>query len=156
VHRSFAGKFIEGYKERMKAAADNIGNPLDNATTLGPLVGKAAFERVSKMIERGKTEAELVVGGVRHGEQGCYIEPTVFLNPQKDAQIYKDEVFGPVSVIKTFETEEEVLEMANDTEFGLMSGVFTKDINRALRFSSRLESGVVGVNCVSYVSSTSH
>jgi acyl-CoA reductase-like NAD-dependent aldehyde dehydrogenase len=68
----------------------------------------------------------------------------------------RDEIFGPVSVIKTFETEEEVLEMANDTEFGLMSGVFTKDINRALRFSSRLESGVVGVNCVSYVSSTSH
>ncbi|CRG88849.1 hypothetical protein PISL3812_05884 [Talaromyces islandicus] len=151
VQRSIADKFIEGYKERMKAAAENIGNPLDTTTSLGPLVGKAAFERVSKMIERGKTEAELVVGGVRHGEQGCYIEPTVFLNPKKDAQVYKEEIFGPVSVIKTFETEEEVLEMANDTEFGLMSGVFTKDINRALRFSSRLESGVVGVNCVSYM-----
>ncbi|KAH8697582.1 aldehyde dehydrogenase domain-containing protein [Talaromyces proteolyticus] len=149
VERSIADKFIEGYKERMKAAVNNMGNPLNKANSMGPLVNKTAFERVTKMIERGKAEAELVVGGVRHGDQGCYIEPTVFLNPQKDAQIYKDEVFGPVSVIKTFETEEEVLEMANDTEFGLMSGVFTKDINRALRFSSRLESGVVGVNCVS-------
>ena len=76
----------------------------------------------------------------------------MFLNPKADAQIYKDEIFGPVVVIKTFETEEEVLKMANDTEYGLMSGVFTKDINRAMRVSARLGSGVVGINCVSYVS----
>jgi acyl-CoA reductase-like NAD-dependent aldehyde dehydrogenase len=119
---------------------------------MGPLVNKTALERVSKMIERGKNEAELVVGGIRHGEQGCFVEPTVFLNPQKGAQIYSDEIFGPVAVVKTFETEEEVLKMANDTEYGLMSGVFTKDINRAMRVSAKLESGVVGVNCVSYVS----
>lgn len=136
----------------MRAAVDKIGDPLDKATMMGPLVNKTALERVSKMIERGKNEAELVVGGVRHGEQGCFIEPTVFLNPQKGARIYSDEIFGPVAVVKTFETEEEVLKMANDTEYGLMSGVFTKDINRALRVSAKLESGVVGVNCVSYVS----
>lgn len=136
----------------MKDAADKIGDPLDKSVALGPLVNKAAFERVSRMIERGKNEAELVVGGVRHGDQGCFIEPTVFLNPKPDAQIYKDEIFGPVVVIKTFETEEEVLKMANDTEYGLMSGVFTRDINRAMRVSARLESGVVGINCVSYVS----
>jgi acyl-CoA reductase-like NAD-dependent aldehyde dehydrogenase len=136
----------------MRAAVDKIGDPLDKATVMGPLVNKTALERVSKMIERGKNEAELVVGGVRHGEQGCFVEPTVFLNPQKGAQIYSDEIFGPVAVVKTFETEEEVLKMANDTEYGLMSGVFTKDINRAMRVSAKLESGVVGVNCVSYVS----
>lgn len=104
------------------------------------------------MIDRARTEAELVVGGVRHGDQGCFVEPTVFLNPKKGAQIYTDEVFGPVAVIKTFENEEEVLRMANDTEFGLMSGVFTRDIKRAMRVSNKLDSGVVGVNCVSYVS----
>lgn len=136
----------------MRAAVGKIGDPLDKATTMGPLVNKTALERVSKMIERGKEEAELVVGGVRHGEQGCFVEPTVFLNPKKGAQIYTDEIFGPVAVVKTFETEEEVLKMANDTEYGLMSGVFTKDVNRALRISAKLESGVVGVNCVSYVS----
>jgi acyl-CoA reductase-like NAD-dependent aldehyde dehydrogenase len=136
----------------MRAAVDKIGDPLDKATVMGPLVNKTALERVSKMIERGKNEAELVVGGIRHGEQGCFVEPTVFLNPQKGAQIYSDEIFGPVAVVKTFETEEEVLKMANDTEYGLMSGVFTKDINRAMRVSAKLESGVVGVNCVSYVS----
>ncbi|KAL2858424.1 aldehyde dehydrogenase domain-containing protein [Aspergillus pseudoustus] len=149
VQRSIADKFIEEYKTRMKAAVEKLGDPLDTATALGPLVNKAAFERVTKMIERGKNEAELVVGGVRHTEQGYFIEPTVFLNPNKDAEIYKNEVFGPVAIVKTFDTEEEVLRLANDTEFGLMSGVFTKDINRALRVSSRIESGVVGINCVS-------
>ncbi|KAL3444174.1 Aldehyde/histidinol dehydrogenase [Aspergillus insuetus] len=149
VQRPIAEKFIEEYKIRMKAAVSKLGDPLDAATTLGPLANKAAFERVTRMIERGKNEAELVVGGVRHTEQGYFVEPTVFLNPEKDAEIYKNEVFGPVAVIKTFETEEEVLSMANDTEFGLMSGVFTRDINRALRVSARVESGVVGINCVS-------
>jgi aldehyde dehydrogenase (NAD+)/retinal dehydrogenase len=153
VQRSIAEKFIEEYRVRMKAAVSKLGDPLDAATALGPLVNKAAFERVTDMIERGKNEAELVVGGVRHTEQGYFIEPTVFLNPEKDAEIYKNEVFGPVAVVKTFETEEEVLSMANDTEFGLMSGVFTRDINRALRVSARVESGVVGINCVSIVSS---
>ncbi|CAI7606252.1 unnamed protein product [Penicillium manginii] len=151
VQQSIAKEFIEKYTERMRAAVDKIGDPLDKATVMGPLVNKTALERVSKMIERGKNEAELVVGGIRHGEQGCFVEPTVFLNPQKGAQIYSDEIFGPVAVVKTFETEEEVLKMANDTEYGLMSGVFTKDINRAMRVSAKLESGVVGVNCVSYM-----
>lgn len=153
VQRSIANEFIEKYKELMRAAVEKIGDPLEKATVMGPLVNKTALERVSKMIERGKNEAELVVGGVRHGDQGCFVEPTVFLNPQKGAQIYSDEIFGPVAVVKTFDTEEEVLQMANDTEYGLMSGVFTKDINRAMRVSSKLDSGVVGVNCVSYVSS---
>ncbi|OJJ65109.1 hypothetical protein ASPSYDRAFT_54465 [Aspergillus sydowii CBS 593.65] len=151
VQRSIADKFIEEYKARMKAAVERLGDPLDMATTMGPLVNKAAFERVTQMIERGKDEAELVVGGVRHTEQGYFIEPTVFLNPKKDAQIYKNEIFGPVAIIKTFETEEEVLKLANDTEFGLMFGVFTRNINRAMRVSGKLESGVVGVNCISYM-----
>ena len=155
VQKSIAEDFIEKYKERMRAAVEKLGDPLDKATVMGPLVDKRALERVTKMIERGKTEAELVVGGVRHGNQGCFVEPTVFLNPQKGAEIYTDEIFGPVAVVKTFETEEEALKMANDTEYGLMSGVFTKDVNRALRVSSKLESGVVGVNCVSYVSISS-
>ncbi|CAL5875033.1 uncharacterized protein PFLUO_LOCUS9336 [Penicillium psychrofluorescens] len=149
VQKSIADKFIDGYKERMKEAVKKIGNPLEESTSMGPLVNKAAFERVSGMIERGKSEAELVVGGMRHGDEGCFVEPTVFLNPKEGAEIYKNEIFGPVAVIKTFETEEEVLALANDTEFGLMSGVFTKDLNRALRISALLESGVVGVNCIS-------
>lgn len=104
------------------------------------------------MIEQGKKDAELVVGGVQYGDNGCFMEPTVFLNPKPGSQILTEEVFGPVAVINTFDTEDEVVDLANDTEYGLMAGVFTRDITRAMRVSSRIESGVVGINCVSVVS----
>ncbi|KAH8893048.1 aldehyde dehydrogenase [Thozetella sp. PMI_491] len=149
VQNSIADKFIEEYSKRMKAAAEKMGDPADQETAYGPLVDKLAYERVQKMIERGKTEAKLVVGGETLGQTGYFIQPTVFVDPRPDAQILHEEIFGPVSVINTFETEEEVIERANDTEFGLMAGVFTRDITRALRVSAKLDSGVVGVNCVS-------
>ncbi|KAL6821652.1 aldehyde dehydrogenase [Trichoderma sp. SZMC 28015] len=149
VQKSISEKFISQYVERMKAAALGIGDPQDPDTKYGPLADSAAFEKVRAMISRGKEEAELVVGGNQIGTKGCFIEPTVFLNPKPDAEIYRNEVFGPVVVVKTFDTEEEVIEAANDTEYGLMAGVFTRDINRALRVSARIDSGVVGINCVS-------
>lgn len=149
VQRSIAESFIEEYKKRMAEAINDLGDPQDPTIKLGPMVDQSQLERVRKMVEHGKTEAELVVGGSQHGDKGCYMEPTVFLNPEDDAEIYRQEIFGPVSVIKTFDTEEEVLSLANDTEFGLMSGVFTRDITRALRVASALESGVVGINCIS-------
>ncbi|KAH7009636.1 aldehyde dehydrogenase mitochondrial precursor [Ilyonectria destructans] len=149
VQKGIADQFINEYKKRMKAAANDLGDPQDPDVRLGPMVDEGQLERVKQMVERGRSEAELVVGGVQHGDTGCYMEPTVFLNPKDDAEIYRNEIFGPVSIIKTFETEEEVLKLANDTEYGLMSGVFTRDITRALRMSSALESGVVGINCVS-------
>jgi acyl-CoA reductase-like NAD-dependent aldehyde dehydrogenase len=152
VHRSIADTFINQYTAKMKAAIERIGDPQDVKTVMGPLVDMIALEKVQAMIERGKTEAELVVGGVRYGDQGCYMEPTVFLNPKANAQIYTDEVFGPVAVVKTFDSEEEVIKMANDTEYGLMAGVFTRDITRAMRVSAKVDSGVVGINCISYVS----
>ncbi|KAF2498486.1 aldehyde dehydrogenase [Lophium mytilinum] len=149
VQESIAGEFIQAYKERMQAAAKQLGNPQDPQTTLGPLADAASFERVKAMVERGKTEAELLAGGNQQGDSGCFMEPTVFVNPKPDAQILLEEVFGPVSVVMTFKTEEEVLALANDTEFGLMGGVFTRDITRALRVSAKVESGVVGINCIS-------
>ncbi|EXJ63655.1 uncharacterized protein A1O5_11416 [Cladophialophora psammophila CBS 110553] len=104
------------------------------------------------MIDSAKAgEAELLVGGNSIGKTGCFIEPTVFVNPKPKAEILTDEVFGAVSVISTFDTEEEVIQKANDTEYGLMSGVFTRDITRALRFSFKLETGIVGVNWASFL-----
>ncbi|KIW76629.1 hypothetical protein Z517_09073 [Fonsecaea pedrosoi CBS 271.37] len=152
VQKSIAARFIGAYSQRMEAAASQLGDPQDPRTTLGPLADAASFSKVQAMIEQGKTEAELVVGGVRHGPDGCFMKPTVFLHPKPDAEIYKTEVFGPVAVIRTFETEEEVLRLANDTEYGLMAGVFTRDINRALRVSSKIDSGVCGINCISHMS----
>lgn len=151
IQKSVSEEFIKKYTHKMKAAAADLADPQDMSTKLGPLVDQSQFERVKKMIDRGRQEAELVVGGVQHGDTGCFMEPTVFLNPKADADIYKNEIFGPVAVIKTFETEEEVLRLANDTEFGLMSGVFTRDISRALRVSAILDTGVVGINCVSFM-----
>lgn len=155
VQRSIADKFIEEYAKKMKAAAAKMGDPSEQDTAYGPLVDKLAYERVEKMIERGKTEAKLVAGGGKLGETGYFIEPTVFVDPRDDAQILHEEVFGPVSVVIPFDTEKEVIQRANDTEYGLMAGVFTRDVTRALRVSAKLDSGVVGVNCVSVVSSDS-
>lgn len=149
VQRSIADQFISEYQKRMELATNDFGDPQDPAIKLGPMVDISQLERVKAMVNRARSEATLVVGGVQYGEAGCYMAPTLFLDPKEDAEIYRDEVFGPVSIIKTFETEDEVVQLANNTEFGLMSGVFTKDITRALRVSSKIESGVVGVNCVS-------
>lgn len=151
VQKSIVDKFVEGYVQKMEAAAEKMGDPSQEDTAYGPLVDKLAYERVQKMIERGKKEATLATGGGTLLKDGYFIEPTVFVNPQANAQILHDEVFGPVSVIIPFETEQEVIKKANDTEYGLMAGVFTRDVTRALRVSSKLDAGVVGVNCVSVV-----
>ena len=149
VQESIADKFLEKYIKQMREAAEKIGDPQDEETLLGPLADKIQFERVMGFIERGKKQAQLVVGGVQRGDKGYFVEPTVFVNPQENAEIYKEEIFGPVSVVQTFKTEEEVLARANDTQYGLMGGVFTQDIQRALRISAGIQAGVVGVNCVS-------
>uniref|UniRef100_A0A0B7KHL4 aldehyde dehydrogenase (NAD(+)) n=1 Tax=Bionectria ochroleuca TaxID=29856 RepID=A0A0B7KHL4_BIOOC len=147
VQEGIAEKFIKLYVEKMKAAADDLGDPQDPSVKLGPLVDEGHLERVKAMVERA--EAELLVGGARHGESGCFIQPTAFLNPKDDAEVYKEEIFGPVSIIKTFKDEDEVVRLSNDSDFGLMAGVFTRDITRALRVSANIEAGVVGINCVS-------
>ena len=153
VQETIADRFVELYVEKMRAAAQMLGDQLDPNVAMGPLVDAVSLNRVKSMVARAKEEAELVVGGNQSGDKGCFMEPTVFRNPRPDAQILKDEVFGPVSVILTFKTEQEVVHLANDTEFGLNAGLFTRDLNRALRVSAKLQAGVVGVNCVSVVSS---
>jgi aldehyde dehydrogenase (NAD+) len=80
--------------------------------------------------------------------QGYFIEPTVFTDVDPKSEIHTDEIFGPVSVVGRFKTEEEIVAIANDTTYGLMAGVFTQDINKALRVASDFESGMVGVNCI--------
>lgn len=151
VQEEIAQEFTRRYIEKMKEAASFLGDPQDTSVKMGPLVDRSQFDKVMDLINRGKDQAELVVGGVRHGAIGCYVEPTVFLNPRDDAEIYKGEIFGPVSIVKTFKTEDEVVRLANDTEFGLVAGLFTRDVSRALRLAHRFEAGVIGVNCVSLV-----
>ncbi|RDW65644.1 aldehyde dehydrogenase family protein [Aspergillus mulundensis] len=149
VQEGIFDKFTEKYKAALEEKAKGINDPEDPSTVMGPLVDKAQFQRVTGFVERGAQTNKILTGGQRVGDKGFYIQPTVFTDVKQDEEIYKEEIFGPVSILNSFKTEEEVLKKANATEYGLMAGVFTQDINRALRVASEFESGMVGVNCIS-------
>ncbi|CAI7564352.1 Aldehyde dehydrogenase C-terminal [Penicillium crustosum] len=124
------------------------GNPLNPTTNHGPMADDIQFKAVQRYIASGKDSGTLTMGG---GSKDGFVEPTVFTDVPQDAKIMKEEIFGPVVNICIFQTEEEALEKANDTEYGLYAAVFTKDLNRAMRFAKGLEAGTVGVNCTSPV-----
>lgn len=150
VQEGIYDKFIEKYKAAFIERIKTVGDPDEANTVLGPLVDEAQFKRVSGYIERGqKGQGTLLAGGNRIGSKGYYIEPTIFTDVKPDSEIHTEEIFGPVSVVRTFKTEEEVMDWSNNTEFGLMAGVFTQDINKAMRVASEFDSGMVGINCVS-------
>jgi acyl-CoA reductase-like NAD-dependent aldehyde dehydrogenase len=147
-------KYLEAFKKHTK---DNtsIGSQFDSATSHGPQVSKAAKEKILGYIETGKAEgADLIYGGTQSGipDKGWFIEPTVFANVKNDMKIVKEEVFGPFVVIQSFSTEEEAVEKANDSEFGLGAAVFTKDIMRGHRVAGAIEAGMVWV-CLSCMTS---
>ncbi|KAI0512940.1 aldehyde dehydrogenase [Xylaria bambusicola] len=149
VQEGIYDKFLEGYKKAMEEQGKAIGDPDAAETQMGPIVDKLQFDRVSGFLERGRSQGTLLTGGSRVGDQGYFVQPTVFTDVPEDAEICKKEIFGPVSILNKFKTEEEIIAKANDTNYGLMAGVFTQDINRAMRISSELDSGMVGVNCMS-------
>lgn len=146
VHEDIAEEFVKQLKLRFEQLSHAVGSPLDAKTFIGPLADGKQFERVMGFLEKGKAEAELVTGGVRKGESGFYVEPTIFLNPKDDATIYRDEIFGPVITIRTFKTEEEAIRLANDTAYGLSSCIFTASMPRALRLARQIEAGNVNIN----------
>ena len=95
----------------------------------------------------GKAEGvEVLTGGSRHGSNGTFVQPTVFLNPAEDSKIYRDEIFGPVISVRTFKDEADAIRLANDTQYGLGSTIYTSDIARALRVAGQIEAGTVGIN----------
>jgi aldehyde dehydrogenase (NAD+) len=116
--------FIEAVKARFEHATTLTGSdPREYTTAYGPMADKAQFERVIGFIEKGKKDGEPIIGGNRKGTQGFFIEPTIFVDTKETNPIYKEEIFGPVLIIKTFKTEEEAIKLANDTDMGL-SGEF--------------------------------
>lgn len=153
VQQGIFNRFAAKYSEAMRALAQSIGDPDNQDTLLGPVVDKAQFERINGFIARGVSgqQGKLLVGGQTFQGTGYFVEPTVFQDVSPDAEIYQSEIFGPVAILNSFTTEEEVIEKANATEYGLMAGVFTQDINKALRMASEFDSGMVGVNCISLV-----
>lgn len=114
---------------------------------LGPLVSRAQQSRVLDYIAQGKEAgAELVCGGGTGDREGYFVEPTIFANPDPDAAIVREEIFGPVLVATPFDDADEVVRAANDTRYGLAANIWTRDISRAHLTARRLQAGVVWVN----------
>jgi aldehyde dehydrogenase (NAD+) len=120
VQEGIAPQFIEGIKQSFLQLAHSAGDPSDEKTFLGPLVDKIQRDRVTDYIKGAKADdIEVLAGGEEHTGTGQFVTPTVFLNPKDDSRIYREEIFGPVLIVRTFKTEEEALALANDTIYGL-------------------------------------
>ena len=138
-----------------KAKMIRIGDPLDDASQMGPLATQAQLDNIrSTVADARQNGADLVYGGGTPAglDKGLYIEPTIVACPNQDIDIVRNELFGPVVSALKFRDEAEALNMANDTKFGLASGVFSRDIGRALRVSKAIRAGIVWVNTYRMVS----
>jgi aldehyde dehydrogenase (NAD+) len=145
VHRNIAQTFVDKFKTAFTSA--RLGDPTDPRVNHGPQADKIQHATVLRYIEMGKKTGKLMTE--EQSASGLYINPTIFTDVPEDAQIMKEEIFGPVAIINTFDTEEEAVANANNTEHGLYAAVYTKDLDRAMRVAARLEAGTVGVNCTS-------
>ena len=147
IQKSIHSKILRKIKERAKAII--VGDPLDKKTQVGPLATAHQVERAHDVIDKSlKQGAKIVFGGKRpdHLSEGWYFEPTLLDCPNQTIDCVSTELFAPVISAITFDTEEEAIEMANDSDFGLGAGVFTENLARAHRVSQKIHSGIVWVN----------
>lgn len=145
VQKGIRDAFLKRLSDRLASVV--MGDPHDPETNFGPMVSARQRDIVENYIAKGKNEgARLVCGGVRPDRDGFFIEPTVFADVTDDMSIAQDEIFGPVMAVMDFEDEAEVIARANDTEFGLSAGVFTRDLARGHRVIAQLEAGSCFIN----------
>ena len=139
-------EFVERYAAQAKRV--KVGLPSDPSTEVAALVHPEHYEKVMSYVEIGKSEARLVAGGGRPEgfETGNFVQPTVFADVKPDARIFQEEIFGPVVAITPFSSDEEALELANNTKYGLAAYIWTSDLKRAHNFSQAVESGMVWLN----------
>jgi succinate-semialdehyde dehydrogenase/glutarate-semialdehyde dehydrogenase len=145
VHRPIYDRFVQALVARVKAL--KVGNGLEAGVDIGPMIDAkalaAALAFVDDAVARG---GKVLAGGKRHGEKGNFLQPTVLVDVPADSKCLQEEIFAPIAVVLRFDTEKEVLALANDTDFGLAAYAFTSDLNRAFRVAETLEAGTVGIN----------
>jgi succinate-semialdehyde dehydrogenase/glutarate-semialdehyde dehydrogenase len=145
VAASLADEFAEKMAERMRAL--RLGRGTEDGVDVGPLIDGKQRDKVQSLVDDAvRKGAKPLTGGHAADGRGYFFEPTVLAGVPKDAELLREEIFGPVAPITTFETEEEAIAAANDTEYGLVAYVYTRDIKRALRVIEGLETGMVGLN----------
>lgn len=145
VHESVAEEFSEKLVAEFEKL--NLGNGMDEGVTCGPLVESKALESIAALVDDAAEKgATIATGGKRGDGAGYFYEPTVITNVSRETRVAQEEIFGPVAPIITFSTEEEALELANDTEYGLASYVFTENSDRLWRIADGLEFGLMGFN----------
>ncbi|RLM00421.1 hypothetical protein CFD26_108640 [Aspergillus turcosus] len=145
VHESIYDKFLALFKQR--AEENQVGDPFNPQTFQGPQVSQVQFDRIMGYIDEGKKAgATVVTGGARHGEKGYYVQPTIFADVHEDMKIVKEEIFGPVCTVQKFSSEEEAIEIANNTNYGLAAAVHTTNLNTAIRVSNEIRAGTVWIN----------
>lgn len=149
VHRSIFDRFVAALAKEAKALKH--GDPFSDQTTIGPLISEQHRQKVLSYYELARAEgAEVISGGglpvVQGHEGGFWIEPTIWTGLPESARCVREEVFGPVCHIQSFDTEEEVIAMANDSQYGLAAAVWTSDVSRAHRVAQQIDAGIVWVN----------
>ena len=151
VHEDVYDKFIDAYTAKMKSI--RVGDNFDREVDQGPQNSKMQYDKILGYLESGKKEGATVHlgGGAANDGKGYFIEPTIFTNVKADMKIMREEIFGPVVAVAKFRTEEEVIEAANDTSYGLAAGIHTKDYERAIRVTNALQAGTTWVNMYNFV-----
>ena len=141
VYDEFAEKFVAAAK------ALKVGNGLEEGVDQGPLINAAAVEKVEEHVADAVSHGgKILLGGKRHELGGTFFEPTIISNATSEMKVAREETFGPLALLFRFETEDEAIQMANDTEFGLANYFYARDVGRIWRVAEALESGIVGVN----------
>ncbi|MCH7751084.1 MAG: aldehyde dehydrogenase family protein [Planctomycetes bacterium] len=142
IHDELIDRLLEQNKNR------RLGDPFDPETEQGPQIDQDQFDKILKYVDYGKQDgAQCVSGGKRFGDQGYFVEPTLFTDVTDDMRIARDEIFGPVLSVLKFSDVDDIARRANDTNFGLAAAVWTRDVAKAHRFASQVRAGTVWINC---------